>query len=361
MEIGVMHGGRLEDYEQAAKRPRDELADFSANINPLAPPKSVVDAIAMSIKRVQDYPDPLSRRLRRAFSERYAVSVKSVFAANGASEVIDLFLRIVRPRRVLILEPAFSEYAHAAKRNGIETVSVPLLPDFSLPREMIERTLEKGDVMILTTPHNPSGRFYSREEMSFIYDAISSEQAYAIVDEAFIDFVENGEARSSLTLPRVNSRVMIVRSLTKMYGIAGLRLGFGIASEERVAEILRMRDGWSVNVVAEAAGVAALRDGEFAEQTRNWLRMERAYCMERLQQMPGLRAHPSEANFLLVDGSAVELDVAKWQERLTQHGLFVRECTSYGTFDKGVFRMAILQRDKNKRLLDALAQELERN
>ncbi len=353
-----MHGGRLVDYEFATGRSREELIDFSANLNPLAPPESVHKAIARSLRRVQEYPDPLSRRLRTAFSTHVGTSYEEVFAANGASEVIDLFLRALQPKRVLVLEPSFSEYAHAAKRSHLATVSIAMPADFSLPStEMIEQ-LQKGDVIILNTPHNPSGRFYSRSELAIIYEAVREKDAYALIDEAFIDFVDEGEQQSSI--PLINEHLMVVRSFTKMYGIAGLRLGFGIGSKKMVEMVQGMRDGWSVNVVAEEAGLAALHDYTFAAQTRDWLREERVYCMDRLQAMNGVTVYPSAANFLLVNGIAAGLNVSKWQERLLALGLFVRNCDSYGTFSSGVFRMAILLRRQNEQLLDALALELGR-
>lgn len=356
MDSIVTHGGRMVDYEVMARKSREDITDFSANINPYAPPETVTTAILQNIYKIQDYPDPISRRLRQTFSERYGVSKDCVFAANGASEVIDLFLRVLRPKRVVLLEPSFSEYAHAAKRNLIPIKKIAMASDFCLPIYSIKDTLRKGDLLVINTPHNPSGRFYSRSELEVIYELILQCGAYAMIDEAFIDFVDGGEEHSSL--PLVHSHIVVVRSLTKMYGIAGLRLGFGVADQKIVDHIVQMRDGWSVNLLAEEAGIAALQDHSFAAKTREWLREERNDCMKQLEKINGVIVYPSSANFLLVDGSLGGLHVAKWQQRLTQIGFFVRNCASYGTFTQSVFRMAILHHHKNALLVDELASEL---
>lgn len=336
----AVHGG---DVLAAAARwglDPSAILDFSANINPLGPPRGVINAAAAALQGIRHYPEPLSRTLRAAIARRHGVEEGAVLVGNGAAEVIHLLLRSSARRRVVIEAPGFAEYGRAALAAGAEVVTRPL--DGPLP------SLNAGDFVVLCNPHNPTGRLLQPDEVLAI---ARSTPATVLVDEAFIDLTDPGEAGSVVPGVLTERDLIVVRSLTKFYAMPGLRVGYAVARPERVAALDAVRDPWSVSPVAQAAGLAALADQEYARCTREWVRAERPFLAGALAALPGYTVAPPSANFILVTAPEPAWSI---QERLGPKAILVRDCRSFTGLSEFHMRLAVRSRPENLRLLEAL-------
>lgn len=322
------HGGRVYDPEG---RQRDVL-DFSANINPLGMPSTVRAALMKNIDGLIHYPDPEARILKAAIAERYLLNVDNIAVFNGAAEFFYIYFRLIAPTTIYIPAPAFSEYERAALAAGLEI-------NFS-------STVDADNVMICN-PNNPTGQLISTDEILELTAARN-----VIVDESFIDFV--GDGRSVKKFVADNKNLIVVQSLTKIFAIPGLRLGFAVADKNIIDQIERAKDVWNVNYLAQTAGAAALNDREYLNRTRAWIEIERPHVFNRLKAIGGIeRIFEPTANFILIKFES-EATARKVIERLNAENILVRHCDNFRGLDGRYIRMAIRLRAENDRVIDII-------
>ncbi|MBQ6758544.1 MAG: aminotransferase class I/II-fold pyridoxal phosphate-dependent enzyme, partial [Selenomonadaceae bacterium] len=254
------HGGQVYD---AAGRAGDWL-DFSANINPLGLSEKVLRTLEENLRGVVNYPDPQAVELKRAIAERYDVPEKNLVVLNGAAEFFYLYLNATRPRRVIIPVPSFSEYERAARAAGcdVELVITNAAKGFALDVSRL-----RGDCVIIGRPNNPTGNLIDAEEILRLAEVSS-----VLVDESFIDFLDVESVRRL-----VSDKISVVQSLTKIFAIPGLRLGFAVVEENLARRLNLSKDVWNVNFLAQKAGVAALTDEDYLRRTRAWLAAEKNF------------------------------------------------------------------------------------
>ncbi|WP_067934314.1 cobyric acid synthase [Alicyclobacillus kakegawensis] len=356
-----VHGGRIEDYMEDTGLAETEIVDFSANINPLGPPRSVQAAIADALPSVRHYPDIHQRQVRRVLSERFQVGEECILCGNGASEVIDLFFRALRPARVHLVEPAFAEYARFARRSGADihvlTAASELLAGRLEPvLKRLDAAVRPGDAVVLNNPHNPSGRFFFRSVWEpFVLDW-AERGVWVLCDESFLDFRKDGDAHSAIHLSAQTRRLVTVRSATKVYAMPGLRFGFGVAHPDTVRRLEAGRDPWSVNRLAQAAAAAAYQDDSFLQETWRWLAEEQDFLAARWGREADWRWYAGDANFFLVrwnDASVEGLLVY-----LQRQGLFLRSCANFPGLGPNFLRIAVRSRPENERLWQAVTSYL---
>ncbi len=354
------HGGNLVraamDYGFS---PRDFL-DFSANINPLGPCPSVLEAIKANLWQICHYPDPDCRELKSALAGHLGVDTRCLLVGNGASELIYLLARVLSFRRVLIPAPTFSEYALAVKIAGGEVSYVFMDPfwGFAFPLQEVLRRLPGVDALFLCNPNNPTGGLISRRELEVLLEAAAGQKTMVIVDEAFMDFVTEPQNYTLLSLAGRHPHLILLYSLTKILAIPGLRLGVLVAQPSLVQVLSRSRDPWSVNALAQVAGVAGLQEKEYIEATREMVAREREFLFRELSSLPGLRPFPGAANFLLVDITGTKYAAGELVCQLGRRGILVRNCANFPGLSEGYIRLAVKRREENLRLLEALREIL---
>jgi threonine-phosphate decarboxylase len=330
---------------------RDSFLDLSQNINPLGPPPGALEAARRAISSSTTYPDAGYADLRRALGRYLGVGPDHVLPTNGGAEALFLAaLGLARSgsRRAVILEPTFSEYAAAARAAGMEAVRrVGWREDgsrFSLDRDAAA-DIESGDVVFLCNPNNPTGNALPRDEVLGVAEAVRRASATLVLDEAFADFAPEvsvaGETGVSL---------VVARSFTKFFGVPGLRLGCLISPEAAVYGSLQ--PSWAVNVAAEAAGISAASNAEFAGRAVDLVRDLRHELHAALSELPELLVYEGAANFLLVRGPA------RMPSRLARRGVLVRGCEPFEGLCPEHFRVAVSGREDNRTLVEALRSEL---
>jgi cobyric acid synthase CobQ/L-threonine-O-3-phosphate decarboxylase len=347
------HGGNVHGLARDMGIDVASLLDFSANINPLGPPEWLRPLISSEVASLVHYPDPYAGKLVQAIAGRYQVPAESVVVANGTTELLYQLPKLLGLDRALIPCPSYIDYAKVMALAGL-TVHPFLLSaerGFMLQPGELAPLLTGGELVVIGSPNNPTGALVDPEQI--VQLAKAHPATLFLVDEAFLDFVVDGK---SVALAADN--IMTLHSLTKFYAIPGLRLGFGIFPLP-IARLLREHlPPWTVNTLAQAVGVRALADQDYAEQSRTLCRELRKDLTCELQGFPALQLFDSAANYLLlrlVDGSDSTILAA----RLLERRIMIRTCGNYTGLDASYFRIAVRTAAENRRLLDALSEILQ--
>jgi threonine-phosphate decarboxylase len=354
-----VHGGDVAAV--AGRYGEGDWLDFSANINPAGPPPAVLAALraaAEDVTLLVHYPSAHERTLQAALAIRFGWEREQIVIANGASAIIEAFVRGVAPRRCLVPQPAFSEYGRALAAQGAQTIPFRLEPsaDFALDAGALIEALRRArpDACIITNPHNPSGSLTSREHVRRILECARELRIALMIDEAFVDYVPGASVAADVLA--ADDDVLVLRSLTKFYAMPGLRVGYALASARFAGAIARRVPSWPVTSLAAVAAVAALEDETYERRTRTENARARSQ-FSREVAAAGARALPSAANFLQVESP---LAASELTDRLARrHRIIVRDCSTYSTLEGGRFvRIAVRSQADNAALARALAQEL---
>ncbi|WP_372632250.1 threonine-phosphate decarboxylase CobD [Cohnella sp.] len=353
------HGGDLWTASARFGVGAGEWIDYSANINPLGPPPQVLEALENGLAAIVNYPDPGHRELKRRLSAKLGVAEDELLIGNGAAECIALALSGLDVRSVGVVAPCFSEYAQLAEAYGAEVRTVVGREENGYRAEPseLDALLEQVDLLFLGHPNNPTGLTYSLEWLREIADLAAERSAYVVVDEAFIDFIAPERRATLLPELRSHPHVLLMHSMTKFYAIPGLRLGYAIAAPELIRKMARKQVTWSVNGLALLAGQACLEPetAAYERRTRELIASERAYLRSEIASRLAWRTWPGEANFLLIELSAL-WTAERLQEALGPRGVLVRSCAKYDGLTERHIRIAVRGRADNERLLAALEQ-----
>ena len=337
------HGGQV--YNATGQI--DFQLDFSANINPLGLPFSVLQALIENLDGVIHYPDPAATELKSSISKFYDVPRENLVLLNGAAEFFYLYCNVTKPARVIIPVPSFSEYERAARSVGAEVEYFYLSEEenFQLNEEKLldKITAEKFDCLIIGRPNNPTGNLISLDAIKKFSSAVK-----ILVDESFIDFLRVKSARQL-----VNEKICVVQSLTKIFAIPGLRLGFAVAEKNFAEKLNASKDVWNVNFLAQKAGVAALADEKFLSDTRIWLAEEKKYFVQRLKELPDVKVFEPTVNFVLIKFSSEEI-ANQLTKKLRDKKILIRSCGNFAGLDERFIRLAIRNRAENQRLIDIM-------
>lgn len=353
MSSNYDHGGNVFAVARQLGVSPGAMVDFSASINPLGLSPLAKEAIVGALDSLVHYPDNSRRELKQALAGHHGVSPSSIAVANGSTEIIYHLPAMLSGQRALVVSPAFSEYGHALDRYHWETQHFILSPanDFALDLEALERALaDRYDALYLCNPGNPTGRLYPLHVIEGVIGLCKASGTFLVLDEAFMDFCEDASAKH-LVVEGGNGAIL--RSMTKFFGIPGLRLGYAIASGNLADRLEAIGGPWSVNTMALVAGEAALQDKEYCRQTIKFVRQERRNLFERLSRFPMLRPYPSEANFLLVEITG-GLTASGLRERLMHQGMIIRDCSNFMGLSANFFRIAVRTREENERLMASL-------
>lgn len=327
------------------------LLDFSVNTNPLGMPESVKQAIIDHIPEYTCYPDPSCRALRLTLATRHRLEASTVLCGNGASELIFALCACIKPRRTVTLAPTYSEYEQSAALLGGEVYEHRLseTDGFALTERILETLTPKLDILFLCNPNNPTGRLSNPALLCKIAEVCRNNGTLFILDECFIDFTRG---KSMLPLLKEYPNILILQAFTKIYAMAGLRLGMLYCADERLlARVAGYMPTWNVSGVAQAAGIAALKETAWIENTRRIVEDEREFMMSALGSL-GLAVYQSDSNFLLIK-SKTPLYMA-----LRARGILVRSCANFTGLDERYIRIGLKTRDENTALLRAVSEVL---
>ena len=328
---------------------------LASNENPLGASPLVKRVLERRAEAVFRYPQSGNPRLVQAIAETHGVPASRVVPGNGSDEVIDLLLRVkARPGldNVVAFEPCFSIYRLQAKLCGVEMRQARLSPDFRFPFDDLLGLCDDNTALVfVTNPDNPSGHAVPAAELAYLAKALPP-RALLVVDEAYVEFAEPEEDYSVMSRLGSLPNVAVLRTFSKLYGLAGLRLGFGVLPEWLADLVMRVKLPFSVNLLAEAAGIAALEDHHFRQATLKTVRVGRAWLAGELARL-NCDPRPSQANFLLFTPPAPAREVF---EALLVRGIIIRPLGSYGLAD--CLRVSVGSEPENRAFIQALEEVL---
>jgi threonine-phosphate decarboxylase len=351
------HGGQLRQIAEHFGIPPSQLLDFSANINPEGPPSAVLAKLRSSLadlSTLTSYPDSDETTLRESLARYAAVSPENIAVANGFVPLIETALRSLPIRRCLVPVPAFVEYRRTLARCQIDIVPQILTPESDFSYNIGRMLAEAHDAILLANPQNPSGVLCPREVLLNLVAAAAHRNIYMLLDEAFIDYApENSLAREVDRLPNL----IVFRSVTKFFGMPGLRVAYAIAYRDTVTLVNRNLPPWPITTLASYAVSAALEDEIHADRTNRLNRDRRARLAKELEAL-SLQPHPSQANFVLFRVPSSVDSVAFWERMICDHRIVLRHCGTYESLAEGYFRAAVRTDPENARLVEAITQAL---
>lgn len=347
----LVHGGDWAGYR--AEFGCDAL-DFSANVSPLGLPAGVAAAITNALPTADRYPDPLCRELRAALAGAEGVPADWILCGNGAADLIFRLALAVRPRRALLPAPTFAEYEAALQTVGCAVRRVFLREEneFAVTEEFIDAVTPETDIVFLCQPNNPTGQVTPPALVERLVRRCAECGAVLVVDECFLDFLPDRDAWTAKQFLRDAPQLVILKAFTKLYAMAGVRLGYALCGDAALLEKMRgAGQPWAVSSLAQAAGLAALQETAYAGAVRALIAEQRPRMATGLRAL-GLRVMDGQANYLLFRATP------DFGEKLRRRGAVVRSCANYPGLDAAWYRTAVRTAEENTRLLQIMGEIL---
>ncbi len=351
------HGGNIAAMLQQYGLSEKHIIDFSANINPLGLPKKIINLIFRNIDAVKNYPQPQSERLKEIIARTYKLKPDNLLVGNGSIELIYLISRALKLRKVAVIAPDFSEYETASKMHGAEVdfFFVKENEGFKIDILKLKKFIKKSDAFFLSNPNNPTGRILQKQEMLLLMDICRLNKTLLIVDEAFMEFVDDATRFSLMHKSVSNEYLLVLRSATKFFALAGLRLGYLIGQAKLIKKIAVFEYPWNVNCLAQLAGGALIQDSQYARKSRHFVLKEKDRLLKQLQKIPGIKTYPAAANFIFCKLETKKIKTAeKLYEALAKKRIFIRDCANFRGLNNQFFRIAVRARKENIQLIEGM-------
>jgi threonine-phosphate decarboxylase len=350
------HGGNIQEAIQKYKLPKNKIIDFSANIIPLKLTKEIKELTLKTLKSISLYPDPKCREFTTTAASLYNISPDNILAGNGSTELIHLIPLALKIKKALIFTPCFSEYEFALKNIQAKPIFIPTKEQnlFQIDLNKIKRYIDKIDLIFLANPNNPTGTFIDPDKILFLAKLCAKSSKILALDEAFVDFVPNLDPKIMAQKSAQMPNFLIIRSLTKFFGLAGLRLGYIIAHKKLIKKISQSQYPWSVNIFAQNIGTKIIQDQEYIKETKLFILKQKKVLLEKLKKIKLLTVYPSAANFILCKLKMPSLSVDLLAKKLGQQGIIIRQCKDFRGLKEGFFRIAVRNQRENQILVSKL-------
>lgn len=326
------------------------LIDFSANINFLGMPESVREAAAKAVDFSEHYPDVQCRELKAAISEREKIMAEQIFCGNGAADVIFSLTLASMPKNALLPIPSFFEYQQALNsvRCRITPYRLEEKDGFVLTEDILSKITPQMDILFVCNPNNPTGELVEPELMKKILQKCERTGTLLVVDECFNEFLEQPMKHTMMPFVEQSEQLFIIKAFTKMYAIPGLRLGYGVCCNGALLDKMeRVSQPWRVSVPAQAAGVAAAKEKDFAERSRGEILKQKKKMLDAMCDM-GYQIYGSKANYIFFEG-----EHHLW-DQMKARGFLIRDCSNYQGLHLGFYRTAVRSEAENTAFLQAL-------
>ena len=348
------HGGEVQRAARRAGVRSHFFLDASASLAPWTPRWR-----PLGLSAWRDYPERSHVQLRQDLAALHRIDHDFVLLGNGASELFTWAACDAAEQGPSVLPvPGFADYGRALRcwSGSSGQQRLPLVWDTAFPQQFPDPG--EGSVLWICNPHNPTGQLWSRASLQPLLERYS----LVICDEAFLPLVPNGEQQSLIPSVAAHSNLVVIRSLTKLYGIAGLRLGYAVAQPQRLRRWAEMRDPWPVNGIAMAVGERLLASPRsyrrWCERVQGWVATEGAWMHQQLAALPGITPMPSAVNYLLIRANHSLVPLREAMER--RHRILLRDCRSFEGLGEAWLRIGLQSRLNNRRIVRAMREELKR-
>ncbi len=334
----------------------DDVIKMASNENPVGPSKEAIKTMQEVAKQVHIYPDGNCHVLRRSLSDKLGVEEEQLIFGNGSDGLLSLVAEafLASNDEVIMAEPSFSQYEFVTNVMGGEIVTVPLDNYTHDLSAMLEAITDKTKLIFVCNPNNPTGTIVDRTEIEEFLTKVP-EDIVVIFDEAYKEYVDTGEYPESLNYLDEYNNIIVLRTFSKAYALAGLRIGYGIANEELIGYMNRVRHPFNVNLMAQRAAEAALKDEEHLNKSKQVNETGKEYLYQEFKRL-GLDYVPTQTNFILVD---IEEDAGKVFENMLKEGVIIRNAQAFGYETK--IRVTVGTEEQNKRFIETLEKVLNKS
>lgn len=358
MKTTNQHGGDLDAIERIYKIPRNEIIDFSGNINPLGIPESVKIAIKDNAELVCTYPDVSYKRLRTAIGSYTGVDPDNLIVGNGSTELISLFIKAISPKKSIIISPAYSEYQRELKLINSDISLFPLVEEegFKLNIPKLKKELENDvELLVMCNPNNPTGNYLTLDEIDDLLNFCQKKNIYLMVDETYVEFSDTEKQISAMPLVNKYKKLFIIRGTSKFFAVPGLRLGYCACSNKKLMELVSSKkDPWSVNMLANLAGIVMFEDKSFIEKSHSLIIAERNKIINELSKLEKIKLYDTQSNFILIKILDKSITSSKVFDILIKDKMVIRDASDFPYLGSEFLRFCILSPEHNDLLLSKL-------
>ena len=342
------HGANVEQMARMYNKNPKDIIDFSSNINPNVI-QGLEEYILEGLQESRSYPDINYTNLRENISDYINIDSKNIIPGNGATEIIYLLMKSIK-KRIAILNPTFSEYGRGAKLNDLEVINFHLdeSNEFEIDLNNIKENINKFDSLFVCNPNNPNGKVKNLEKL---LDIIVDNNKLLIVDETFMEFVEEEEKYSLVKYVEKYPNLFILKAVTKFFGLPGIRLGYGLTSNNDIIEkIYNYKEPWTINSFADTLSNYIFKDQKYIEDSKEYYIDERNFMLSELKSINSIHVYDTDTNFILIrlnDKRAKEIKV----ELLREGNILIRDASNFIGLDDRYIRIAIKSHKENELLI----------
>ena len=349
----VVHGGNIEELARKYNLKKENIIDFSANINPLGLSENVKKTIIETIDEINIYPDITYYNLKKSISNYEKTTSDYLTLGNGAAEVIFNLVRAVNPKKALLLAPTFGEYEEAllSVNSKIEYYMLSEGNNWDIGIDILDQINEDINIIFICNPNNPTGRLTDRNLILKILKKAKSYKCIVVIDESFLDFVKENEEYTLLKYIEDYNNLFIIKSLTKFFAMPGLRIGYGITSNiDLVKKISNISVPWNINVLAEKSTIKALEEKEYIKNTIDYIENEKNKFYNELCKFKDLKVFKPSVNYIMfkVDKN---IDL---KEEIMKENIIIRSCSNYNGLNNKYYRIAVRKREENEKFVAIL-------
>ncbi|NLF89490.1 threonine-phosphate decarboxylase [Candidatus Bathyarchaeota archaeon] len=358
-----VHGAEVYGAAEESGFKTEEILDFSSSVNPLGPSQKALDAITGAFGKIEAYPDSNSNALRQILAEHFGGSITkdNIVVGNGSTELMYLFAEafLRRGEKAVMAAPTFGEYESAVRKTGECVKFVRLGGNFQIEAQAFRQEMPGCKLLFLCNPNNPTSKLIPQKTLTEILDTALSQDMLVFLDEDFLEFIDDEKSRTMIHRIDRYPNLFILRSFTKIFGLTGLRCGYGVANPEIINVLLCSKIPWNVNCLAQPAAIAALKDEEHLKVTRALIKQEKAYLQKELGQFSGFCFSEPDANFFFIDIRNTNLTANALKHRMLKQGILIRDCSSFVGLNEFYIRVAVKTHEENVRLIDAFKKALK--
>ncbi|MDD2494743.1 MAG: histidinol-phosphate transaminase [Tissierellia bacterium] len=347
------HGADIFSASKESGIDENSIIDFSSNINPLGIHNNVRKAMINSIEYADRYPDIDCNKLINRLSIQEQVPREWIFCSNGAAEAIFRIVLYLKPHNAILTAPTFSEYEQSLKTVNCKIKYYNLSEDnnFKIKEDILDIIDQKTDIVFICNPNNPTGQLTDKNLLEKIILQCKKINAAVVIDECFIDFIEDKENYSVQDILKQYDNLIILKAFTKVYSIPGIRLGYCLCPNTTVIKGLKESGPpWNVSVIAQEAGIAALEEKEYVVKTIEYIKKERNYLINELNKY-NIKIFDSYANYIFFKLECDEIDL---KSEMLKRGILIRSCSNYRNISNEYYRIAVKKEHENKIFIEKL-------
>ena len=343
--IPIEHGGKF-----SFSSSNSILIDFSTNVNPLGISPKLSKFFKRNLDKISDYPDVNSTKLLEELQNHLKIPKKNILIGNGAIEIIYNFCStFLSKKKVLISIPTFGEYEIAtnlseSKQEFFETL------DLSKDYKNFIKKIPSNGCIFICNPNNPTGTIVPKKQMLEIIKYAKNKSSLVFVDECFIELVPNGD-ESIIKYTKKFDNLLVLRSFTKSFGLAGIRVGYAVSSKQIIDILKKLQIPWSVNAIAQDAALISLKDKTFLKKTNSLIKNEIKFLEKSINKLPYLSCQKTSTNFILIK---TNINSTLLQKKLLEKKILVRDCKNFRGLDNRFIRIAVKTHKENLKLISTL-------